>query len=110
MKLTNTEMVLCSWQKFDRTVDEPLCFPGTRATRKNQRGNFEWDQLTTAILGDAAMKYSTKSNIIEAGQVFGDKGFYRFSPVSLQSRVMLRSFLKRQVDLILIVGAFHSRS
>ena len=67
MKLTNTEMVLCSWQKFDRTVDEPLCLPGTRATRKNQRGNFEWDQLTTAILGDAAMKYSTKSIIIETG-------------------------------------------
>ena len=59
-------MVLCSWQKFDRTVDEPLCFPGTRATRKNQRGNFEWDQLNTAIFG-AVMKHSTKLDIIDAG-------------------------------------------
>ena len=58
-------MVLGSWQ-FDRTVDKPLYFPGARATRKNQRGNFEWDQLITAIFG-AVMKYSTKLDIIEAG-------------------------------------------
>ena len=110
MKLTNTEMVLCSWQKFDRTVDEPLCLPGTRATRKNQRGNFEWDQLNHSNLWCCDEIFNKIKNNQSSLSFWWHMGFCRFSPVSLQSRVMLRSFLKRQVDLILIGGAFDSRS